>query len=71
MRCIEPPRDPTQPLMRQCISHSMRFQIAALRQIGTVRAMARVDADRVVRSAAQQPTAAASWPITRWIGVFI
>ena len=43
IRCIEPPREPTQPLMRQCISHNMRVQIAALRQIRAMRAVARVD----------------------------
>ena len=42
-----------------------RPQVAALGEIGAVRAMARYRRDRSSRSAAQHPTAAASWPITR------
>ena len=52
MRCIEPPREPAQPLMRQCISHSMRLQVATLGQIGAVGAMAGVDEIRYPQSGA-------------------
>ena len=70
MRCIDPPREPAHPLIRQCISHSIRFRSPPFaRYAPWVRWLVYTRSRRL--SAEQAPTAAASWPITRWIGVFI